>query len=171
VERCAKATKVNGVEFEVVTERVWRLPEPGGTTEVQIGLKFTNCEHDKVWFDLRNSISVRMRRRGGEWLECDGGRDAPRNKRPQDRASPILRKGESYTFVNPDSKLRWVADELRLYLVDLPRDDLYLRHVTPGTYQVEITYHAHPSMNDGADKWVGEAKTGPYEVVLARKGP
>src|SRR5262249_16859338 len=133
-----KPVKVNGVEFQVVSQPVWKIPERGGSTPIKLGLQFTNDDREKkVYFYLFDTVFVNMRPQGGEWIQMEGGRNVfPR----RNTLSHVLGRCQSYTFSYPDAKLRWVRDELRLVLVDQPSEYHCFPGLAPGKYEVVISY-------------------------------
>ncbi len=42
-----RPVRVNGVDFQVITDKVWKVPKPGKETKIKLGLQFTNRSKGK----------------------------------------------------------------------------------------------------------------------------
>src|SRR5262249_30311588 len=56
IEKRNNFKTVNGVEFSVVADKVWKIPKKGEQTKIKLGLSFTNRRKEKVYLYLLDTI-------------------------------------------------------------------------------------------------------------------
>ena len=140
IEKRNQLKTVNGVEFRMLASPVWKLPKPGGQTKVTLGLRFTNRGEKAVYFYLVDTVSIKLSGDKAGEIRLEGGRNSPSGL---PIVSPALKKGESFTSLYRDAKLRWEKDgtSVRFVYVDrAPREYWCFPSLSPGKYSIRLTY-------------------------------
>jgi hypothetical protein len=160
---------VNGAEFRVVAEPVWRVPKPGEETKIKIGIRFKNRSKEKLVFYLAPIIAIQpiLVSSNGQTIRIEGGE----NGNPITTYwSPCLDPEESYEFLYPDACLSWAnqGKELRLYLINSPGAELYFPELSSGSCSISFQYKHTGTLSpvEGVSPWVGEAITPPVKVEI-----
>jgi RNA polymerase sigma factor (sigma-70 family) len=163
----SEPVRVNGVDFEVVTDARWLVPVPGKSTQIALGLRVTNRTDRELTFNLSDTFTLDVRNANGKALGYDYSRWGSRRV-PQLR----LAAGRSDTVSWP-GQLQWREDgeTLQLTGMDPSGGTWIIAGVRPGTCAVRWRYQTTERPND---LWVGkvETKAARVEVVAppASKG-
>jgi hypothetical protein len=157
---------VNGAEFRVVTEPVWRIPKPGEETKIKIGILFKNrTKEERLVFYLVDKIHPILRDSNGQTIKLEGGRNGIYMTTNRILS---LQPEESYEFLYPDARLSWAnqGKELGLYLISSGFEWLYVPGLSSGHYSISFRYENTDVPPVEGDWWVGEAITPPVKVEI-----
>lgn len=156
----SEAERVNGVDFQVVADKVWRIPSEGKTEEIDIGLLITNPGEKALTFNLFDTLSLQL-------VPTDG-REGPSWGSLRERTSPpppiSIAAGKNAT-VSRKGTLSWKPDSkmLRLQGGDGAGGNWYFDGLTPGKYLLTVRYK-NKIPDDG--EWGGEVRTKAVEVEV-----
>ncbi len=154
--KASQPVQVNGVEFQVVAQRVWTLNDG---TSIPLALKITNRTDKALQFNLFDTVSVIFKDASGKQLKIDGGRDRSAMPAPLlvekgqsgtiDRTAKLERKDKGYRLTGPDGAGGiWWFDDLKA-----------------GTYSVSIGYENTQALAG----WVGKVVTKELAVEIVEK--
>jgi hypothetical protein len=178
----ARVVRVDGVEFEGVADRKWRIPVPGkaktlklpnGSTainpaaseavNVKLGLRLTNRNSKDLLFQDFHHVPLTLTSANGQEVPCSFGRDRTR------LAPPIRVKGGQSATLSLPAHLQWRQNqpdtEPVLCLIGDLRDGSFwaFKELCPGKYTVRLTYESHEQEPEG---WSGKVTTNAGQVEL-----
>ena len=165
IEKRNNFKTVNGVEFSVVTDKVWKIPKRGEQTKIKLALSFSNRRNEKLNLYLFDTIWISLVSPKLGEMRIEGGRNGPGRQFP----SRTLRPGEAFVHTYPDAKLSWVGQDLRLVYVDrAPKEYYCIPKLSAGKHSLSFTYEQKWDIRpkDGSTPWKGGATTYPVEVEI-----
>jgi RNA polymerase sigma factor (sigma-70 family) len=156
----SQEVRVNGVEFQAQTDKLWLTPEPGRATEINLGLRITN-RTDKPLTFAKSCGSFQLKDGNGQQLRGGYARDGIRAL-----LTVALATGESL-FASDDGRLTWEegGKKLQLQVFDSTGGVRTFHGLEPGKYSFTFAYE-RTAQQDGW--WVGKAQTEPLEIEIAK---
>ncbi|MBW2738981.1 MAG: hypothetical protein JRE64_09055 [Deltaproteobacteria bacterium] len=157
---------INGATFEIITDRVWKIPtltDKTGTM-INIALRITNRTGTGMRFHKFDTIRIALISPDGKSLLFDGGRNATR---PGEFISPLILPEQSL-IISRQAKLVWLKDKiLRLIGSDDFGGIWYFDGLGPGNYKVQIIHENYKAKIGFIDSiWIGKVITRSVEVEL-----
>jgi hypothetical protein len=160
------AISMNAATFEIITDRVWKIPDrtDDAGTGINLALRITNRTETGMRFHRLDTIRIALTAPDGKSLQFDGGRDATR---PGEFVSPLVLPGQSLV-ISREANLVWFKHQtLRLIGSDDFGGIWYFDGLIPGKYQVRIIHENYKSEIGGMDSiWTGMAVSNAVEVEL-----
>jgi hypothetical protein len=156
--------KVNDAEFETITDPVWRIPTDGTETDVNLGLKITNCDTELRYFYL-DAIELKLRSADGKPMQLYCGRDHLLRGRT---FTPVLNFGGSYTYSRFNLKLSRRKDDKGARLMGEDDFGNVRSHdaIQPGKYKVSLLYINEKNIMRDPLLWPGVLETYPVTVEI-----
>ena len=156
---------VNGAEFQGIADAVWRVPEPGAESDINLGIRITNRRDTELRFKLFDTLRLVLISPQGKSLLYDGGRDGTK---AGETVSRPLAPGESLT-ISRRAQLKWIRNGQSLRLIG--SDDFggiwYFDNLGPGTFELSFEYENKTRGPDNAPPiWIGEVRTSPLKVEI-----
>jgi hypothetical protein len=158
-------TRVNGMEFKLITDEEWVVPAPGNEIAVNLHLEVTNIADRVCRLYLYQDVTFVLQDSTGRNLT--GGRGRTRSMAVA-KVSPLLAKGESVTK-SFQARAVPVGDGagLGLYWEDAFSTYWTFRVPSWGTYRLGLIYENDKRATDGGEPlWVGRAETALETVVI-----
>lgn len=156
----------NGVLFEIVTDRVWKIPsiEDKEGTLINLVLRITNRTDAPLGFNRFDTVRLALFTPAGESLPFLGGRNAVR--RSEGVPPPVL-PGQDLA-ISRQARLVWLKNgTLRLIGSEETGGIWYFDGLGPGKYKVHFIYeNLKADIGDLDAFWAGEVSTPAAEVEL-----
>jgi hypothetical protein len=145
--------RVNGADFQAVTDPIWPVPEAGKPSVIALALHITNRSKESVRFPPWRGSVVLKRADGGAltpiYHGCDRSRPAP--------PCIALEPGKLLVAAEP-AHLFDRGTSLQLSWLDMKGGHLILDVLQPGKYLVSLRY-SFPQAGPG--EWAGVAENRP----------
>lgn len=166
VRQKTRGTTCNGALFEMVADRVWRIPAPGdgAGSVVELALRITNLTKTPLRFNRFDTLRLALFAPDGRAVPFEGGRNATR---PGEAVSPPLLPGEALVISRQRRLIPLKNGGLRLIGSEEFGGIWYFDGLGPGRYKVQCIYgNLVSGIGDVNAVWVGEAATPLQEVEL-----
>jgi hypothetical protein len=155
-----------GVLFEVITDRVWKIPpiEDREGTLVNLALRITNRTKTPLRFNKFDTVRLALFTPAGESLPFSGGRNAVRGG---EGVSPPVLPGQNLA-ISRQARLVWLKNgTLRLIGSEEIGGIWYFDGLGPGKYKVQFIYeNLKAEIGDLDAFWTGRVSTPLLEVKL-----
>jgi len=164
--RETRAITRNGALFEIVTDRVWKIPalENEAGNVVDLALRVTNKTRAPLRFNRFDTFRLALSAPGGKALPFLGGRNAVRFG---EGVSPPLLPGQALVISRQARLIRLKDGGLRLIGPEESGGIWYFDGLGPGRYKIQFIYGNRSSRIGSLDEfWVGEVTTPAVEVEL-----
>jgi hypothetical protein len=156
----------NGALFEMVADRIWKIPAVGDETGsvVDLTLRITNRTETPLRFNKFDTLRLALFAPEGKAFPYLGGRNGVRGG---GGASPPLLPGQALVISRQGRLTRLKDGGLRLIGVEESGGIWYFDGLGPGRYKIQFIYGNDRSRIGDLDAfWVGEVATPAVEVEL-----
>lgn len=148
-------------QFELKTDSIWKIPEPGGKTRVYMALELTNSSEIPIRFSVVDSISIALEDEQGRQLIWEGGQDGII---PGKRVSDPIPPGDTFVFNLICHLVSGPGQRLQLSIEDGLGSIWWIGPLEKGTYRVNAGYENRSA--DSPDLWQGRASIDPVSINI-----
>ena len=147
--------------FELKTDEIWPVPEPGMKTQVYLALEMTNSSKNAVRFPVMDKFSIAFKDEQGRELSWEGGQDGIIPGKP---LSDPISSGETFVL-NLKSHMGWgPSQQLQVSIEDGLGSIWWIGPLEKGGYRVKMKYENRSA--DSPDVWYGRASIKPVSIQI-----
>ncbi|MGD8611308.1 MAG: hypothetical protein PVI93_09810 [Desulfobacterales bacterium] len=149
--------------FQLKTDSVWHVPEPGKRTSVHFALEMTNTSHGPIRFPIMDvdNITVALKDEHQREFHWEGGQDGIIPGKP---TSAPVSPGDTFELILA-THLDWDPNQrLRVSFEDGLGSIWWIGPLDPGAYQVDMTYENRSARS--SDLWQGRANISPVSIQI-----
>lgn len=157
------------VHFELKTEPVWQVPEPGRETEVLLALELSNLGTEPIRFPLMDRLRISIESPDGVVRVMEGGMDGLRPGKP---ISDPVAPGETFALTLTAQISRGADNRPRVRIADAFGSVWWIGPLDTGTNLVHATYESR-SVDEVKNQeiWAGQAVIAPVSVEIRTHRP
>jgi hypothetical protein len=154
----SRPVRVNGVDFQVVADPVWRRPAKiYGIAGASIGLRISNRSDRELTFDLAGALRVGLK-------AADGAELVSGSIHRRFLPKPIrIAAGKSETITLPTHLFHTRIREVCLGLESDAGWNWLTHDIQPGKYRLCLYYE---NKQRGSDAWLGQVQTDMLEIAV-----
>jgi hypothetical protein len=171
LQACTSKTEINmtpqvgatdfSAQFNLKTDSIWMIPEPGGQRRVSMAIEMTNSGETPIRFPVVDSISITLEDEQGRKLVWEGGQDGII---PGKRVSDPISPGDTFVFNLKCHLVSLPGQRLQLSIEDGLGSIWWIGPLEKGAYRVYATYENRSA--DSPDLWQGRASINPVSIQI-----